>query len=176
VAASVGKYNSEQDKRPIYNGRPSHRDGPPVAIYNEALAQLQHDLSDVSKVAELPNDYVVETTKLFHSAAGIYASELDRGKAIYDHLRRLLDAKLDFHVKVPEVNSNMKSAEGGAVVQVPIEDEHFGKKTAAVVYIELKNESGVSGDGGLQAALSLRKHISQKAVKLFMITVDILCH
>ena len=76
MAGSVEKYQSEQDKRPIYNGRPFHRGGPPVAIYNQSLAQLKHDLVDLSKVVELPADYVCATAKLFFSANLIYSSSV----------------------------------------------------------------------------------------------------
>jgi hypothetical protein len=165
VAGSIEKYKSEQSKRPIFNGRPYNRRGPPVAIYNESLAQLKHDLGDLSSVVGPPANYVDTTAKLFLAAIPIYASERERGEAIYSHLSRLLGANLEFSVQVPEGKSNKKSAEGDAVVQEIIQDETFGKKTAVVAYMELKNELGIRGDGGLQAALSLRKHIAQKGVK-----------
>ena len=85
---------------------------------------------------------------------------------MYGHLSRLLGANLNLFVRVPGVTSNKKSAEGDAVVQEPINDETFGKKKAVVAYMELKNELGIRGDGGLQAALSLRKHVYQNAVEL----------
>ena len=176
VAASVGKYKFEQSKRPIYNGRPVHRRGPPVVVYNESLAQLKHDLSDLSNVAEPHANFVGAAAKFFNTATPIYDSERDRGDTIFSHLNRLLGADLDLSVQVPDVKSKRKSAEGDAAVQEPIKDETFGKKKAVVAYIELKNELGQHGDSGLQAALSLRKHIAQKAVELFMITFDIICH
>jgi hypothetical protein len=43
---------------------------------------------------------------------------------------------------------------------------------AVVAYVELKNERGIRGDGGLQAALSLRKYVAQEHVKLPVITLD----
>ena len=76
---------------------------------------------------------------------------------------------------MPGIKSNTRSAEGDAVVQEPIKYETSGKKKAVVAYMELKNELGIRGDGGLQAALSLRKHVAQNAVELFMITLEIPC-
>jgi len=175
VAASVGKFKYEQTKRPIYNGRPFHRRGPPVVVYNESLAQLKHDLSDLTNVVEPDANHVDSTAKLFSTATQIYDSERERGDAMYGHLSRLLGANLNLSVQVPDVKSKRKSTEADAVVQEPIKDETFGKKKAVLAYIELKNELG-SGDGGLQAALSLRKHIAQKAVESFMITLDLPCH
>jgi hypothetical protein len=90
---------------------------------------------------------------------------------MYHHLNPLLGVKLEQYVQVPIGSPNRKSAEGDPLVQETIQDEIFGKKKAVEVYIELKNELGIRGDGGLQAALSLRKHIAQKTVKLSMLTL-----
>jgi hypothetical protein len=173
VAASVGKYISEQNKHPIYNGRPIERRGNPVVIYNESLAELKRELGNLSIVAEPPADYVHTTAQLFLAAAPIYPSERERGVAIYGYLKLLLGLDLDHSVLAFKGGSKQKAAEADAAAQEPIKDERFGKKKAAVVYMELKNEFASSGDGGLQAALSLRKHVTQKAVKSFMITLNI---
>ena len=143
-------------------------------IYNESLAQLKHDLSDLSRVVDPLANYVDATAKLLHAATPIYALERERAEAMYHHLNSLLGVKLEQYVQVPGGSSNRKSAEGDALVQETIQDEIFGKKKAVVVYIELKNELGICGDGGLQAALSLRKHVAQKAVKLSILTLA--CH
>jgi hypothetical protein len=45
-----------------------------------------------------------------------------------------------------------------------------------VAYVELKDELGVRGDGGLQAALSLRKYVVQEHVELLVITLDLPRH
>ena len=49
-----------------------------------------------------------------------------------------------------------------------------GKKSAVLTYLELKDELGMRGEGGLQAALSLRKFVSQDAVKLSVIIPEFL--
>lgn len=34
-------FKSQQEKYPVYNGRPANRRGPPIAIYHTAFAQLK---------------------------------------------------------------------------------------------------------------------------------------
>jgi hypothetical protein len=166
VAASVGKYKQEQVNHPIYNGRPIERRGPPVVIYNEPLAGLKDELRRLAKASEPSADYVARTADLFHAAATIYDSEKERGNAIYSHLERLLGISLNRSVGAHDERSNRKTTEADAVVRTPIKNQYFGDKTAVVAYVELKNELGVRGDGGLQAALSLRKYVVQEQVEL----------
>jgi hypothetical protein len=170
VAASVGKYKQEQINHPIYNGRPIERRGPPVVIYNEPLARLKDELRHLANVPEPSADYVTLTADLFHAAATIYDSEKERGNEIYGYLDRLLGTSLDRSVGAHDERSNRKTTEADAVVRKPI--ENFGNKSAVVAYVELKNELGVRGDGGLQAALSLRKYVVQEHVELLVITLD----
>lgn len=83
LVGSVEKYKSEQTKWPIYNGRPFHCHycGSPAVVYNESLAQLKHDWSDLSNVMEPPANYVDVAAKLFHDATPIYdGSERERGE------------------------------------------------------------------------------------------------
>jgi hypothetical protein len=167
VAGNVATYITEQTERLIYNGRPDERCGPPVVIYNESLAQLKHRLNDLSRLPEPPTTYVDVTAKLFRAAIAIYASEHERGDAMYHHLNHLLGGvKLEYFDQVSEETSESDAL----VVQETIQDETYGKK-AVVTYMELKNELGICGDGSLQAALSLRKHVAQKGVKLSMLTL-----
>jgi hypothetical protein len=69
----------------------------------------------------------------------------------------------------------------------PYKTKCSARKRQSVAYMVFKNELGLCGaetlriatmqDGdwpGLQAALSLRKHISQNEVKLFMVTLDLI--
>jgi hypothetical protein len=176
VAASVGKYKQEQINHPIYNGRPIERRGPPVVIYNEPLARLKDELRHLANAPEPSADYVALTADLFHAAAAIYDSEKERGNKIYNYLENLLGTSLDRSVWAHEERSNRKTTEVDAIVSKPIENEYFGKKRAAVAYLELKNELGVRGDGGLQAALSLRKYVAQEHVELLVITLDLPRH
>jgi len=174
VANSAGVYKEKQDDHPIYNGRPIALHGPPVEIYDQTLAKLKDDLRDRSKAPEPSIDHIVQTAGLFHAFATRNASEPLPREAFLDPLRLLLGADLDFFVKVPEGNPNRLSAEG--TIHGALKDESCGKKTAILVYLELEDERGVCGEGGLQAALSLRKIVSQNTVKLPVIIPDFLCH
>jgi hypothetical protein len=166
VTGNVVVYIKEQAERPIYNGRPDNRRGAPVVIYNDSLAKLKHHLNDLSRLPEPPSNYVGVSAKLFRAAIAIYASERERGEAMYRYFTQLFGIQLDQHVQVLEENFKRQSAEGDVLVQETIQDKTYGEKKAVVTYMELENELGIHGDGGLQAALSLRKHVSQKAVKL----------
>jgi hypothetical protein len=176
VANNVGTYKEEQVKRPIYNGRPIELHGPPVEIYDETLAKLKHDLSDLSNAPEPSADYIVQTANLFHASAPIYLSEPLRTKAVHGLLRWLLDADVQLSVKASEEKSKRLITEGDAAVCETLEDDSCGKKAAVVAYLELKNELGLRGEAGLQAALSLRKYVCQKDVSLSLIAIDIPCH
>jgi hypothetical protein len=174
VTANVGKYKREQVDHPIYNGRPLERRGPPVVLYNESLAKLKHDICNLTDAPEPSPEHVALTAELFHAAATIYDSETQRGDAIYDHLRRLLCATLDRSVRVSGRTAKTIT-EADAVVSGDIGDQYFREK-AVVAYVELKNELGIRGEGGLQAALSLRKYVAREDVELPVITLDLSCH
>jgi len=149
--------------------------GPPVEIYDQALAKLKDDLRDTSKAPEPSTDYLVQTAGLFHAFATRNNSEPLPREAFLGPLRRLLGATgPDFFVKVPEGNFNGPSTEG--TIHGSLKDEYCGKKTAVLVYMELEVERGVRGGSGLQAALSLRKILSQNAVKLPETIPDFPCH
>ena len=166
VANSVRTYKEEQVKHPIYNGRPIELHGPPVEIYNETLAKLKHDLSDLSNAPEPSAEYIVRIANLFHASAPIYDSEPLRTKAVYGLLRWLLNADIRLSVKASDGKSNRLTTEGDGAICETLEDVSCGEKAAVVAYLELKNELGLRGEAGLQAALSLRKYISQKDVRL----------
>jgi hypothetical protein len=176
VANNVGTYKEEQVKHPIYNGRPIDLHGPPVEIYDETLAKLKQDLSDLSNAPAPSADYIVQTANLFHASAPIYNSEPFRTKAVCGLLKWLLAADIRLSVRASEEKSNRLTTEGDAAVCETLEDVSCGKKDAVVAYLELKNELGLRGEAGLQAALSLRKHVSQKNVRLPVVTVELPCH
>jgi hypothetical protein len=165
VTASVGKYKEEQVHHPIFNGRPFERRGPPVVIYSESLAQLKHELRNITDFPEPPPSVISLTAELFHVAATIYPSEDDRGQQIYKYLERLLGVELVRYVKSIGKSNKMATEADAIVLQnIPFGSENI--KKAVVAYVELKNELGVRGDGGLQGALSFRKYVAGKDVKL----------
>jgi hypothetical protein len=91
-------------------------------------------------------------------------------------MRRLLGTPHARHVSPHEEMFYYSHVEDDGLIQEVIEDETHGTKEAVVAYIGLENEIRLCGDGGLQAALSLRKHVARKEVELFMIALYVLCH
>ncbi|KAI0270891.1 hypothetical protein BGY98DRAFT_1009087 [Russula aff. rugulosa BPL654] len=67
------------------------------------------------------------------------------------------------HYIVPERYFNGRSESMEGTIHGTVKDESCGKKSAVLAYLELKDEVGMRGEGGLQAALSLRKFVSQDA-------------
>ena len=164
VTASVTKYKEEQQVHPIFNGRPLERRGPPVVIYNESLAKLKHELHNIANSPEPPASHIASTAELFQVAAEIHKTEDQREKEIYDYLERLVGQPLDRSVRSFGKSSKLATKVDATVVQ-NIQHPSFGKK-AVVAYVELKNELGMCGDGGLQGALSFRKFVAGEDVKL----------
>jgi hypothetical protein len=164
VANNIGTCEEEQDNHPIYNGRSVDLHGPPVEIYDETPTKLKDYLGDPSKAPEPSIHYIVQTADLFHALMTTYHSEPLPREAFLGPLRQFLGTDLEILPKVPEGNFNGWSTE--ETIHETLKDETCGKKTAALVYLGLKDEFGVREEGGLQAALSLRKFISQNTVKL----------
>ncbi|KDQ49490.1 hypothetical protein JAAARDRAFT_42919, partial [Jaapia argillacea MUCL 33604] len=157
VAGDVETFMAEQEIHPVYNGRPNNLCSSPIAIYSDAFAVLRDTLSDLTTTPAPNRTQVVTTANLLLSATKIYDSDWDRGYALLPHVERLLDVHFDRHVKVATTKETYK-ANGFARQQLA--DPSFTER-GAYVYIEVKNELGLGGDGGLQGALTLLKHISQ---------------
>ena len=129
-------------------------------IYDRSLAILRHNLHNVENIPE-PSSYIINlTAEFFHIAAKIFDSENRRGEMIYGHLERLLGTKILLSVRA---SGSKMVTEADATITGAIQHEFFSAP-AVVAYIELKNELGIRGDGGLQATLSLRKYITQPDV------------
>jgi hypothetical protein len=172
---SARGYFKEQKIRPIFNGRPTELHGPPIEIYNKTLAKLKDDLNDLSKAPDPPMDTIVQTGKLFHASAPIFSSEDLRIEGILSSLTKLLDADLENYVKTFKGETNKTCTEGDAAIRMTLQDQSHGTKVAVVAYIEFKNELGLRGEGGLQGALSLRKHVAHKDVRLLGLLLTF-CH
>jgi hypothetical protein len=86
-------FESQQEKYPVYNGRPANRKGPPLAIYHVAFAQLIDALQDLDKVVD-PQEMkrVDDTAKLFLASTQIYTTDEERNDHVYPHICSLLGA------------------------------------------------------------------------------------
>jgi hypothetical protein len=159
VSNSPAKFKSEQEKYPIYNGRPANRSGPPITIYHTAFVQLKDLLQDLNKVVD-PHElkHVDDTAKLILASTEIYQTEKERAHNVYPHICSLLGVNLRENVATTTVGK--KTAESDALV----DDKKFSDKVAIVSYTELKNELGVAGQCAVQNSLGLRKLLANDKV------------
>ncbi|KAI0301746.1 hypothetical protein B0F90DRAFT_293276 [Multifurca ochricompacta] len=157
-------FKSEQEKRPIYDGRPANRGGPPIAIYHTAFAQLKDSLQDLNKVVD-PHEVkrVGDTAKLILASTQIYETERERASIIYPYICSLLGIELRENVATTTGGKN--KAESNALVEQDLDDKTFGKNVAIVGHLELKNELGVAGQCAVQNTLGLRKLLTNDKYK-----------
>ncbi|KAH9027874.1 hypothetical protein EDB85DRAFT_1972594 [Lactarius pseudohatsudake] len=160
VARNPRLFNDEQAQRPIYNGRPADKRGPPITIYHKAFAELKDTLRDITKVVDRAEENRVnDTAQLFTAATDIYDTKDERRNAVIRHLKNLLDITL---IEKPGVEKDFGS---GAIAAEAIKDVTYGRKEAIIGYVEIKNEYGAGGDCNVQNALGLRKHLAREEYK-----------
>jgi hypothetical protein len=157
-------FKSEQEKHPIYNGRPDNRRGPPIAIYHTAFAQLKDSLQNLDKVVDPQESKRVEdTAKLALASTQIYRTEKERTSNVFPYISSLLGIKL--RENVPTTADGMKKAESDGLVEQVLDDKTFGENVAIAGHVEAKNELGVAGQCGVQNALGLRKFLANDKVR-----------
>ena len=150
--------NVEQDRHPIYNGRPAGRRGPPVTIYHPSFAKLKAALREPTMVVdEARENRLRNTVKLHLAATDIYDSEEERCKKVIPLLERLLDIDL---VREPSVYIGKRLFTLDAIAEEAV----CGAEIKAVVAsFKFKNEFGWGGCE-VQNALGLRKYLAQDMV------------
>ena len=165
VAHNPKMLKIEQDQRPIYNGRPSGRTGPPITIYHQSFAKLKAALRDLTTVVdEAQENRLRNTTKLHGAATDIYESEEERCKEVIPHLERLLNIDL---IRKRTVHIDKRAVTPDAIAEEAVD----GVETKAVIpLVEFKNEFEGGGDCRLQTALRLRKYLALHAV------CSLVCH
>ncbi|KZT09751.1 uncharacterized protein LAESUDRAFT_646581 [Laetiporus sulphureus 93-53] len=152
VANSVTEFERAQEDHPIYNGRPVTHRASPIALYNDAFARLtDKDILHNLSVADSDNVRAPTTAKLFLAATDIYDTEKERETAIFDYIEYLLEVKLERHVKMTTAEH---SDERDAFARVPLGNSTFGEKKGVFLCVQVKNELGMGGNGGLQGALT----------------------
>ena len=156
ISNNATLFKSQQEKYPIYNGRPANREGPPLAIYHTAFAQLTDTLQNPDKVVDVQEmKRVDDTAKLFLASTQIYQTEKERNDHVYPHIRNLLGIEL--RETVDSIIGGKKTSESNAVVEQVLDDKTLGNTIAIVSHEETKNELGVAGQCEVQNALGLRK-------------------
>ena len=132
----------------IYLGRPS---GAPAAIFNPALATLQHRLDHLDHVNVTRQD-VMHAADYLNQAIGFYSDETGREKA----LKGLLDIAVDH-------GGSWKKQLNWADGIKP--DCCWWHKEFLIMVLELKNTVGLAGNPVLQAIVDYSKIISQEKVR-----------
>ena len=132
----------------IYLGRPS---GAPAAIFNPALATLQHRLDHLDHVNVTRQD-VMHAADYLNQAIGFYSDETGREKA----LQGLLDVAVD---QGGSWNKQLSWADGIKP------DCCWWHKDFLTMVLELKNTVGLAGNPVLQAIVDYSKIISQEKVR-----------
>ena len=132
----------------IYLGRPS---GAPAAIFNPALATLQHRLDHLDQVTVTRQD-VMHAADYLNQAIGFYSDETGREKA----LKGLVDIAVD---QGGSWNTQLKWADGIKP------DCCWWHKEFLITVLELKNTVGLAGNPALQAIVDYSKIISQEKVR-----------
>lgn len=163
VSNSPAMFKSEQEKRPIYDGRPANRRGPPITIYHTAFAQLKDSLQDLNKVVD-PQELkrVDDAAKLTLASTQIYQTEKERASNVYPYICSLLGIKL--RENVATTTGGKKKAESDALIEQDLHDKTLGENVAIVGHLELKNELGVAGQCAVQNTRGLRKFLANDKV------------
>ncbi|KAI0249171.1 hypothetical protein BJV78DRAFT_1130076 [Lactifluus subvellereus] len=153
VSKKPSDYRAQQNACPIYNGRPAALTGPSVGLYSKAFAQVIDSLNDISGANPTP-EQVATTGKFMHDASTIYPNEDARQSMTFTYLEKLLGVSIQSQVKLEG------KVTGDGVSFTPLGTREW----AVAVYYEMKAELG-SGDPGLQAALTYRKHVAQDSYR-----------
>ncbi|KAI0321193.1 hypothetical protein OF83DRAFT_1290069 [Amylostereum chailletii] len=146
VTRSVQAYKEEQENRPIYNGRPGHLHGPPLALYSRAFAELSDALGDMPSIKLTPPNKVTSVAKLCTTSPSAHEED-DYASTMVGCLEDILQTDL-----VQKDREFGHYASGQPLEGVEAE--------GVFVFVELmtgsKNEMA-----GLWPALAYRKHVSQ---------------
>ena len=145
IAAKTTTFKEEQEKRPIFNGRPFENHGLPVHLFHPAFSQFQRTRDDPS---------LNLTAKDYHNAhqyitlsAALYDTESLRQEAIL----RSLNSAISFDLH--GVKSEGGTMPNGSIVLRTASDS----QAIAGIY-ELRNEIGMgNSDPAVQGSLSYRK-------------------
>jgi Crinkler effector protein N-terminal domain len=156
TSKSTSVYLDNQDASPVYNGRPTPNTGPSIGLYCKAFAEAIDALSDISKV-EPSQEQLARTGEFLLHAAPIYKKEERRVDVTFQRLERFFNVKIKNELATENRDARV---DGGTYVSL-----RTGERAVAIFY-EVKGELD-SGDPGLLAALTYRKHVVQSCVRGF---------
>jgi hypothetical protein len=168
--SSASRYTmlpEEQQKRPIYNGRPDSLHGPPITIYHSVFAEFKDNISNPIK-SYTPEE-LQSTHDLFVTASRLYPSELQRRSDQDPILSRLLGGS----GLVSVVHDVSKSKPDGSILAFV----RNAKVTVEILVTETKNEIGTTGsEPGIECSMEVRKSWVQPKVRYISRTSELLQH
>ncbi|TFY76761.1 hypothetical protein EWM64_g7249 [Hericium alpestre] len=130
----------------IHCHRPAENYGPPIALFNHALARLKHSLDHLDQLEDPSYLTLEQCHELIVEASVLYDSEDSRKKALRPILNRLLgdggrwEATLEGRARIPD-------AIWGDIAQL---------------IFEMKNEDGLGGNATLQGTIVFTKVLAQE--------------
>ena len=152
-AAALNGFLHEQEKHPIWNGRPSMNRGIPIQLYHPSFANfLRVAHEDTGEIELKPEDYSA-THSLFLHSASLYKEEAKRVEAT--------DAFLDQAIRraIPSLELSCMRVDGACRVLC-------GNLYALAAHTEVKKEAGTRGcDPCHQCCMGYRLYYARENVR-----------
>jgi hypothetical protein len=150
--AILNAFINEQEKRPLWNGRPSTNRGIPIQLYHPTFAKFMRTTSDDTVDIKLDPEGYSAVHSLFHKSAVIYKDETARSNEIRVFLNRAIRHRLAT-LEAPGMRAD-------GAYEVPC-----GNLYAVAALEEEKNEIGTGGkDPSHQCGLDYRLFYAHKRV------------
>ncbi|KAG6882417.1 hypothetical protein C0992_011721, partial [Termitomyces sp. T32_za158] len=162
-AAAMPVFLSEQQKRPVLNGRSSNNNGLPIGLFDDVFNSFHSDIQ--SEEHFCPDASVSSLIReLWKAFAKIYRIEEERIEAIRPLLGQLLGEKI-----------NSTSTADRRVLSDGIVFESCGRSRAYLVIEEVENEIGTGrADPSHQAGYAYRKYWAERKLECFGSTITLL--
>ncbi|KAI0055196.1 hypothetical protein BV25DRAFT_1843129 [Artomyces pyxidatus] len=153
ISRDASTFQAEQERRPIFNGRPAQRCGPSVTLYHPAFAAFVEAMDALDAIA--PSEEELRLSgRLLSASSQILSSESARIQSTKGPIQELLAVPL---FKRP-LTDDQREADAYASQPLTTPGEE-----ALVAYIEWTPELGQSGDPGLKISALYRDHVFQDA-------------
>jgi len=131
----------------IHLGRPG---GAPVAIFNPALATLQRSLDNLEEV-QVSHSEIERAAKYLRYAVAFYEDEAHRQRAIKELINEAIGEKVEWGYALSWADNIKPSGS-------------WRYDSFLILFLELKNTLGLSGDALLQAVIDYSKIVSRDKV------------
>jgi len=151
-AAALNGFIHEQEKHPIWNGRPSKNRGIPIQLYHPSFANfLRVAHEDTGEIELKPEDYSA-THSLFYRSAAVYKEENNRIEETNVFLDRVIGRA------TPSLELSCMKIDGACRVLC-------GDYYVLAAQKEVKNEHGTGGcDASHQCCMGFRLYYAREEV------------